>query len=180
MVNSNNQYTRAYMVRKRKMPEFLEKQRVYESDRRKSLEHGDRLRQLSRERYARLMTSPEYREKRRAYQVEKLKSPEFRARRDEQNRHAWLKRKYGLAPEEYDAMHRTQQGACAICGCIGDRWLDVDHEHVVGFDDLPPAEKKRFVRGLLCKPCNGGLGLFRDNLESLQQAIRYLGVRATW
>ena len=30
------------------------------------------------------------------------------------------------------------------------------------------------MRGLLCSSCNGGLGLFKDDIQFLKQAIEYL------
>lgn len=58
-----------------------------------------------------------------------------------------------------------QSGQCAVCKTAGTATqpLFVDHDHSDGI-----------VRGLLCNPCNTGLGFFRDNIESLASAIEYL------
>jgi hypothetical protein len=39
----------------------------------------------------------------------------------------------------------------------------IDHCHITGK-----------VRGLLCSKCNKALGLFSDNLNTLEQALKYL------
>lgn len=82
----------------------------------------------------------------------------------EQLRKYNLMKKYGLTVEDYDRLYEEQKGLCAICGDAHDT-LSVDHCH----------ESLR-VRGLLCTPCNVGLGMFKDNPESLQKAISYLSV----
>ena len=51
--------------------------------------------------------------------------------------------------------------SCEICGDAKN--LNVDHCH---------ATKK--IRGILCTKCNTGLGFFRDSLERLNAAIKYL------
>jgi hypothetical protein len=51
---------------------------------------------------------------------------------------------------------------CMICGEDSQR-LAVDHDHGTGA-----------VRGLLCGPCNMGLGSFRDRIEVLTAAMSYL------
>jgi hypothetical protein len=88
------------------------------------------------------------------------------------DRHLW--RKYGITRDEWEQMFAQQGGACAICGVPlqpgprvrTDPVMDkvcVDHCHDTGM-----------VRGLLCDPCNKGLGSFRDNPDLLANAIKYL------
>ncbi len=76
-----------------------------------------------------------------------------------------LKREYGLTVDQYNAMVAEQHGLCAICKKPppSKRRLDVDHDHADGH-----------VRQLLCNECNKGLGCFKDSLEFLDAALRYL------
>jgi hypothetical protein len=77
-----------------------------------------------------------------------------------------LWRKFNITLAEYDLMHESQNGCCAICldhQCNFDRALSVDHDH---------ATNK--IRGLLCDPCNLGLGNFKDNMGVLGNAVSYL------
>jgi hypothetical protein len=78
-------------------------------------------------------------------------------------------RTYGLTAEEWDKMLSTQGGRCPICGTDdpGPRGFDVDHDHLTGAN-----------RGLLCSPCNRGLGQFGDDPARLQAAIEYLAAHA--
>lgn len=70
-------------------------------------------------------------------------------------RAAHLKHRYGLTPEEYDALLTKQNGLCAICQRppgknVRAHWggkLCVDHCHDTGK-----------VRGLLCNDCNLAVG----------------------
>jgi hypothetical protein len=77
-------------------------------------------------------------------------------------RKSHLKRKYGLTPEEYDAMVTVQLGLCAICE-RGDEQLHVDHNHATGT-----------VRGLLCHGCNKAVGFLHDSPDLLRKAANYL------
>lgn len=57
-----------------------------------------------------------------------------------------------------------QNNKCAICGLVDvDIALNVDHCH-----------KRNKVRGFLCRKCNVGLGLFKDDVDLLKRAILYL------
>ncbi len=58
-------------------------------------------------------------------------------------------------------MIERQGGVCAICR--QKPAAHVDHNHRTGK-----------VRGVLCFGCNGGLGQFQDNVESIRRAIEYI------
>jgi len=80
-------------------------------------------------------------------------------------------RRQGSSFELYQDLLAAQNGRCAICGATqGHRSrydkvcrLAIDHDHESGK-----------VRGLLCNGCNRGLGYFKESIESLEAAIRYL------
>jgi hypothetical protein len=79
-------------------------------------------------------------------------------------RHYHLRRRYGIGADEFDELVRLQGGVCAICGRPDPE--HVDHDHETGD-----------VRGILCFNCNGGLGQFRDSIDSLHAAAAYVDVR---
>ena len=70
---------------------------------------------------------------------------------------------YGITFEEFSALLDAQEGRCAICRDEFEGEPMVDHDHVT-----------RKVRGLLCKHCNTGLGMFRDSPSFLRGAAIYL------
>ena len=78
-----------------------------------------------------------------------------------------LKRHFGINLEDYYTLDKKQLGKCAICGGVEmygkKKGLAVDHNH-----------QTNKVRGLLCDPCNLGLGKFKDNPELLENAAKYL------
>lgn len=97
-------------------------------------------------------------------------------------RRSHLRQKYGITPEEYEALRVAQNYRCAICG---------RHEDEVSVgrgrprkDGTPTAASSRLVvdhchgtngvRGLLCANCNTGLGYFKDSLAALAAAMDYL------
>ena len=86
-----------------------------------------------------------------------------------------LREMYGITMADYDAMFEAQGGRCAICGVQKEPWepgvglegrqkfLTVDHCHADGH-----------IRGLLCGPCNRGIGQLQDDLSIILAAADYL------
>lgn len=85
--------------------------------------------------------------------------------------------RYGLTQEAFDALLAQQGGGCAICGSTDPKarhgkW-QIDHDHAC----CPNRDQRtcgKCVRGLLCGPCNTGLGHFEDDPARLEAAARYL------
>ncbi|WP_371929941.1 endonuclease domain-containing protein [Bradyrhizobium sp. CCGUVB1N3] len=75
-----------------------------------------------------------------------------------------LMMRYGLRPDQYDAMAKAQSYLCAICN--KSLKLYVDHHKASGV-----------VRGLLCRDCNLGLGYFKESPDALSCAAKYLAER---
>jgi hypothetical protein len=76
-----------------------------------------------------------------------------------------LKGLYGITLDEYDQIAAQQNGVCAICGNPEPHFgfLAVDHCHTTGS-----------VRGLLCGPCNMGIGQLGEDAQRLEAAAAYL------
>ena len=76
-----------------------------------------------------------------------------------------IKKKYGVTEDQVNTLLENQEFRCCICktddpGATG--W-QIDHDHDVGD-----------VRGILCRKCNLGLGLFGDDHRVLRAASEYL------
>lgn len=92
-------------------------------------------------------------------------------RRGHINRVTMLKHRYNLSLADWNELLNKQHGACGICKEIpsNPEDLKVDHDHETGK-----------IRGLLCNGCNIGLGSFKDNPNSLKNAITYIqGISTT-
>lgn len=96
----------------------------------------------------------------------RLDNPDYKDRYRETVRNIAYK-KYGITTQDYDILFDKQKGRCAICDTddLGKfKYFCVDHCHDTGK-----------VRGLLCHTCNRALGLFKDDLTRLQNAVKYIG-----
>lgn len=82
----------------------------------------------------------------------------------EYRKNSRLKMKYKINLNSFDWLLEIQNNKCKICNeAINKLTSKVDHIHGT-----------KIVRGLLCDPCNLGLGNFKDNPEFLRKAIEYL------
>lgn len=84
---------------------------------------------------------------------------------DGAERRSHLHRYYKLSAKDYEALRGIQANRCLICHVEAEPGvrLHVDHCHDCGA-----------VRGLLCFKCNLAIGLLRDDVGLLRDAIYYL------
>jgi len=84
----------------------------------------------------------------------------------EHNINNGLKYRHGIGLENKQQIYNEQNGLCKICSLfmtfVGHNCC-IDHDH-----------KTNKIRGLLCGTCNLLLGLFKDDVIILQNAINYL------
>lgn len=78
-----------------------------------------------------------------------------------------IRKTLGVTAEQYQKLFELQDGKCAICsskspGGKRERFC-IDHCHDTGA-----------IRGLLCVSCNSGLGYFKDKIDNLKSAVKYL------
>lgn len=75
--------------------------------------------------------------------------------------------RFGITGVEYrtivDQAMQDQNGKCMVCGLVFVEHPHFDHDHETGE-----------FRGLLCGPCNWGVGCFYDNPDLLINAALYL------
>lgn len=90
--------------------------------------------------------------------------------KDRSYTNSYYVRTYGITLADVEKMLDKQNHLCAICNLSGFKmhegvWtnLNIDHCHKTGN-----------VRGALCHNCNRALGLFKDNIRTLESAISYL------
>lgn len=87
--------------------------------------------------------------------------------------HSGNLKKFGLTVEQYIDIEKSQNNVCAICKDpeMNKKRLSVDHDHAccAGRESCG-----KCIRGLLCSNCNTALGNFKDNIEVLKAAIKYL------
>lgn len=94
----------------------------------------------------------------------KIASKKYRSNPDNEKNNK-LKNRYGITLAERNQIIKEQYECCAICNSLlaTARNVHLDHNHISGL-----------VRGVLCQPCNIGLGGFKDSIEALENAIEYL------
>lgn len=131
------------------------RERVLENKKKWYREHSEHVKKQVTTRLA----IPENRKKHNKSQL-KWAHSNFDKRKDRD-----LRSKYKISLDEYNSKLEAQMGVCAICADPPkeDLMLAVDHNHATGK-----------VRGLLCGPCNRGLGQFKEDKTILNKVIGYL------
>ena len=87
----------------------------------------------------------------------------------EKERFRKIQKRFNLTQEQFNELNEKQKGLCAICGnpptvhARNRGVLCVDHDHETGK-----------VRALLCRPCNQGLGFFKDKEDLMRKATEYI------
>ena len=77
-----------------------------------------------------------------------------------------LRSRYNLSVDEYKEILSNQNNKCAICGCDISKKENrphIDHNH-----------STNKIRGILCGNCNMGIGLLKDDINVLRNAVKYL------
>lgn len=76
-------------------------------------------------------------------------------------------RAYGISREEYEHLHKSQDGRCKICKRAEEDSpkgrLAIDHDHATGR-----------VRALLCNLCNIAIGALSEDPHLIRKAAEYL------
>ena len=95
----------------------------------------------------------------------KKRTAQWKRDNPEQAKNTHLKSLYGISSEEYNTLLEKQSGVCAICltPFKSTRSTHLDHCHT---------SKK--IRGILCANCNRGIGMLKESLQTLENAIHYL------
>lgn len=82
-------------------------------------------------------------------------------------------RRYGMDAGDWLALLAAQGWRCPIC----ERRMptfNVDHEHVRGWANMEAAERRRYVRGILCVHCNWKMVNSNLPADKAQRIANYL------
>lgn len=90
-------------------------------------------------------------------------------------RDKYLLKNYGISLEEYNTKLKQQNGVCACCNTLQPR-MCVDHIHVLGYKKMPPEEKKKYVRGIVCFYCNTSFKVFERTKDGQRNRALLNGV----
>lgn len=72
--------------------------------------------------------------------------------------------RFGISLEGVRKILLGQGGCCACCSReLSEKKMHLDHCHITGM-----------VRGVLCNPCNTGMGKLGDTSDSVMNAVNYL------
>ena len=90
----------------------------------------------------------------------RCKSCQTNVRREYYKPDEKIRQRLKISDEFYEELMSNDN--CAVCGCTMIKKC-IDHDH-----------KTKKIRGVLCTNCNTALGLFKDNVSVMKDAIQYL------
>lgn len=127
---------------------------------------------------AKILNNSEYQQKyrlenrivrREKLRIWRLRNPQLVSKTKRRNN---FMSKYKLTLRQVDEILKSQNGLCAICRSPvllgGKGGAKIDHCH-----------KTNIIRGILCSTCNTGLGHFKDSINNLCEAIKYLSLNVS-
>jgi hypothetical protein len=83
--------------------------------------------------------------------------------------------KYGLGLYDWSDLALDQGGKCKVCHKLPKSGrLVIDHEHVKGWKKMPPDQRRKYVRGLLCWTCNRYFLARGATVKKMRAAADYL------
>lgn len=140
-----------------KTPEYKEQKRLYdieyrEKNREKIVQKGKKYRSENYE-MLKIKKAADFQKNKQRYQ-------------DNWKKHV-LRYRYGITVDQYNKILKDQGGVCKICKKVR---LSAQQKRM-GVDHCHETDK---IRGILCDWCNMGISKFADNVELMQEAIKYL------
>ena len=82
-------------------------------------------------------------------------------------------KRYGLTEEEWLGLLADQGWKCPICLRRAATW-NTDHHHEAGWRHMPPEQRRRYVRGVLCAYCNHRVVHSRMPADVAQRIADYI------
>ncbi len=83
--------------------------------------------------------------------------------------------KYGLNYVLWQVAAFNQGYVCQVCHKLPKSGrLVIDHEHVKGWKKMPPDQRRKYVRGLLCWTCNRYFLARGATVQKMLDAAEYL------
>lgn len=122
-----------------------------------------------RARYKDIESSERFREKQRLYREKKNQNPEWVKKETERKRLHNLTKRYSITTKFYNNMLEEQNNLCAICG---KEFNNSDHVH--DKPNIDHCHKTGKIRGIVHSKCNSMIGFAEDDVEKLEEAIKYL------
>ena len=152
----------------RKLYREIHKEEIKQWGKKYRLENKDKIKQLHKKHYDENLS------KRLEYLKKTIGKRRLRARKYR------IKKDYGITWERYVEMYEEQLGRCAICGVYKKHSKDtierktVDHRNQLDVLHIDHCHNTKKVRGLLCTHCNKAIGIFKEDVRILENAINYL------